>query len=553
MNAQAGFIFQFPLPENIGPSREKQRRLTQHRQEIENDVRQTMQAGRQQAKRGRGRGRGRATGRGNTPRDPDTGRQQTAQQRHQATTDEFGGSLAEILVQSPDQLSAMEKERRRRTRERSSTMPATTQQQDTTRQQRQQRQPLPTQYQHVNEEPDDRWRDQVHTFEQVPSASTMTNVQRQTNRQPERQRQQRPTSGGQRHMITNAEGNTDTHVELIYAQLQAAIEVQDVVSELAQYEHEGETRTTLRGTPRHHTNANNQRSHTTTTSVQYDTEEQASGSYSYTQRPQERTHSSSTPTVQRALRPPSPPRMPASYLQEEEHATNYSTRLQQPQTPPRATHTHTHTTSSIRPIELVEEDEDDAFIRNYENLPPPPATPPSQPTPSQYSPQRSAQQPQRTRSRRSTTAPFATSADLPVARTPNGRSTGGTNNSGWEIDDFSYENLLELGSMAVCVGLTKQQIARIPTYPYSDMEAKKQKLRTTECTICLELFEEGEQVMQLVCNHGFHVPCVTQWLSKNKKCPTCRNEVGRQPLATSSQRPAVGMIPMGNNRRATAH
>ena len=44
-----------------------------------------------------------------------------------------------------------------------------------------------------------------------------------------------------------------------------------------------------------------------------------------------------------------------------------------------------------------------------------------------------------------------------------------------------------------------------------------------KCTICLSEFELEEDVRRLPCMHLFHVECVDQWLSQNKRCPICRS------------------------------
>jgi len=47
------------------------------------------------------------------------------------------------------------------------------------------------------------------------------------------------------------------------------------------------------------------------------------------------------------------------------------------------------------------------------------------------------------------------------------------------------------------------------------------------CPICITDFEEGDEVVHLTtCEHKFHVHCLSQWLSRNKKdCPYCRKEI----------------------------
>ena len=50
------------------------------------------------------------------------------------------------------------------------------------------------------------------------------------------------------------------------------------------------------------------------------------------------------------------------------------------------------------------------------------------------------------------------------------------------------------------------------------------------CGICLQAFEEGEQLKVLDCNnenaseqkHIFHAECITQWFCKKAECPLCR-------------------------------
>ena len=46
------------------------------------------------------------------------------------------------------------------------------------------------------------------------------------------------------------------------------------------------------------------------------------------------------------------------------------------------------------------------------------------------------------------------------------------------------------------------------------------------CAICLEDYEEGDQLRILPCNHAFHAKCVDPWLLKNKRnCPVCKRKI----------------------------
>jgi len=41
----------------------------------------------------------------------------------------------------------------------------------------------------------------------------------------------------------------------------------------------------------------------------------------------------------------------------------------------------------------------------------------------------------------------------------------------------------------------------------------------TCCVVCLEDFQEGEEIARLPCGHSFHEECVSQWLLSHDRCP----------------------------------
>lgn len=73
-----------------------------------------------------------------------------------------------------------------------------------------------------------------------------------------------------------------------------------------------------------------------------------------------------------------------------------------------------------------------------------------------------------------------------------------------------------------------QSIIERNTFPH---KYKRIKLSTPDddctekCTICLSEFEDNEDVRRLPCMHLFHVECVDQWLTTNKRCPICRVDI----------------------------
>jgi len=56
----------------------------------------------------------------------------------------------------------------------------------------------------------------------------------------------------------------------------------------------------------------------------------------------------------------------------------------------------------------------------------------------------------------------------------------------------------------------------------NDNTSTKPIYDTGICTVCLEEFQDGEEILVLPCRHIFHDPCVMQWLEKEGACPFCK-------------------------------
>lgn len=63
------------------------------------------------------------------------------------------------------------------------------------------------------------------------------------------------------------------------------------------------------------------------------------------------------------------------------------------------------------------------------------------------------------------------------------------------------------------------------TSPSSSPASHTESAEDHTCRVCLEKYEEGEQVMTLPCFHRFHVDCIKPWLAKSTKCPMCKIDV----------------------------
>jgi len=46
-----------------------------------------------------------------------------------------------------------------------------------------------------------------------------------------------------------------------------------------------------------------------------------------------------------------------------------------------------------------------------------------------------------------------------------------------------------------------------------------------ECSICLDDFKQGENIIKLNCNHIFHYACINEWILIKPECPECRRDI----------------------------
>ena len=56
--------------------------------------------------------------------------------------------------------------------------------------------------------------------------------------------------------------------------------------------------------------------------------------------------------------------------------------------------------------------------------------------------------------------------------------------------------------------------------------------KNSVCTICLEDFMEGEEVVLCPCKHCYHQHCIKDWLRMKNSCPMCKLTIRRSFLAT---------------------
>ena len=72
-------------------------------------------------------------------------------------------------------------------------------------------------------------------------------------------------------------------------------------------------------------------------------------------------------------------------------------------------------------------------------------------------------------------------------------------------------------------GADNADISSLPVFTY-ETSLEKITCNKDECSICLETYEQGDQLAVLPCDarHVFHVHCIKKWLALHNSCPFCQ-------------------------------
>lgn len=98
-----------------------------------------------------------------------------------------------------------------------------------------------------------------------------------------------------------------------------------------------------------------------------------------------------------------------------------------------------------------------------------------------------------------------------------------------DFDERDYQQLLALDENTPTQALQRaeaHEVYRLPVVPFHAAASTATAGPPPACSICLECFDEGEQVRVLPCFHRFHPPCIDRWLLDGKaECPICKTSV----------------------------
>lgn len=57
---------------------------------------------------------------------------------------------------------------------------------------------------------------------------------------------------------------------------------------------------------------------------------------------------------------------------------------------------------------------------------------------------------------------------------------------------------------------------------YTETKYDKNITECPECSICLNLYKNNDNIIITKCNHHFHYDCILEWLNNKGTCPLCR-------------------------------
>lgn len=119
---------------------------------------------------------------------------------------------------------------------------------------------------------------------------------------------------------------------------------------------------------------------------------------------------------------------------------------------------------------------------------------------------------------------------IPEERIPNHQSNSSSQvvwQDNIDPDNMTYEELLDLGEAvgSQTRGLSQELIDLLPTSKCKLGSFFSRKKHRERCVICQMRYKRGERQMKLPCKHIYHSECISKWLSINKICPVCNNEV----------------------------
>lgn len=74
-------------------------------------------------------------------------------------------------------------------------------------------------------------------------------------------------------------------------------------------------------------------------------------------------------------------------------------------------------------------------------------------------------------------------------------------------------------------GLTQEALCCLAVEIFSSEEKSDESSASRECSICLDSFSLGDELIRLPCDHRYHFSCLYPWVRTCGDCPYCRRGI----------------------------
>ncbi|PWA62112.1 Zinc finger, RING/FYVE/PHD-type [Artemisia annua] len=91
----------------------------------------------------------------------------------------------------------------------------------------------------------------------------------------------------------------------------------------------------------------------------------------------------------------------------------------------------------------------------------------------------------------------------------------------------SWQSVMPMSSMTKMLppGLSQHALNHLSVMVFNNVEDDESSSASRECSICLEGFENGDELINLPCVHRFHSCCLLPWVEVCGACPNCRKDI----------------------------
>lgn len=85
----------------------------------------------------------------------------------------------------------------------------------------------------------------------------------------------------------------------------------------------------------------------------------------------------------------------------------------------------------------------------------------------------------------------------------------------------------DLNNRSRSPGLTREAVNCLSIEIFSAEDEGDESRVSRECSICLESFLVGDELIRLPCNHMYHLYCLDPWVRTCGDCPYCRRRIDK--------------------------